>query len=112
MVPSMGDQTHQSCFPLSTREGSEIKDTLSSLHTGWEEQELALTSLPTPGSTYTGQFVLGEPQGHGIMLYKAGGYYDGELSGGAREGLGHGRVLGVGRGAGALGAWTLALPGF
>ncbi|XP_029411719.1 MORN repeat-containing protein 1 isoform X2 [Nannospalax galili] len=40
------------------------------------------------GNTYSGQFVLGEPQGHGIMKYKAGGHYEGEFSGGLREGQG------------------------
>ncbi|XP_063143566.1 MORN repeat-containing protein 1 isoform X13 [Rattus norvegicus] len=40
------------------------------------------------GNTYSGQFVLGEPQGHGIMKYKAGGHYEGELSQGLREGQG------------------------
>lgn len=40
-----------------------------------------------PGNTYSGQFVLGEPQGRGVMKYKAGGHYEGELSHGLREGL-------------------------
>ena len=40
------------------------------------------------GNTYSGQFVLGEPQGHGVMKYKAGGRYEGELSQGLREGQG------------------------
>ena len=43
--------------------------------------------LSAPGNTYSGQFVLGEPQGHGVMKYKAGGRYEGELSQGLREGL-------------------------
>uniref|UniRef100_A0A8C6BW34 MORN repeat containing 1 n=1 Tax=Monodon monoceros TaxID=40151 RepID=A0A8C6BW34_MONMO len=41
------------------------------------------------GNTYTGQFVLGEPQGHGVMKYKAGGRYEGELSCSLREGQGN-----------------------
>lgn len=44
-------------------------------------------SSSAPGNTYSGQFVLGEPQGHGVMKYKAGGRYEGELSHGLREGL-------------------------
>lgn len=40
------------------------------------------------GNTYSGQFVLGEPQGHGTMKYKAGGCYEGEFSRGLREGHG------------------------
>ncbi|XP_036918046.1 MORN repeat-containing protein 1 isoform X1 [Sturnira hondurensis] len=40
------------------------------------------------GNTYSGHFVLGEPQGHGIMKYGAGGYYEGAMSHGMREGLG------------------------
>ena len=45
------------------------------------------SSLSAPGNTYSGHFVLGEPQGHGIMKYGAGGYYEGALSHGMREGL-------------------------
>ncbi|XP_077835933.1 MORN repeat-containing protein 1 isoform X4 [Macaca mulatta] len=40
------------------------------------------------GDTFSGQFVLGEPQGHGVMEYKAGGCYEGEVSHGMREGRG------------------------
>ncbi|XP_017398146.1 MORN repeat-containing protein 1 isoform X2 [Cebus imitator] len=40
------------------------------------------------GDTFSGQFVLGEPQGRGVMEYKAGGCYEGEVSHGAREGHG------------------------
>ncbi|XP_069893252.1 MORN repeat-containing protein 1 isoform X3 [Dipodomys merriami] len=40
------------------------------------------------GNSYSGHFVLGEPQGRGIMKYKAGGHYEGELSRGLREGQG------------------------
>lgn len=61
---------------------------------GQGTRETALTlntrfpsSLSLPGNTYSGQFVLGEPQGHGVMKYKAGGLYEGELSHGVREGL-------------------------
>lgn len=46
-----------------------------------------LSSSSTLGNTYSGQFVLGEPHGHGVMQYKAGGRYEGELSHGVREGL-------------------------
>jgi hypothetical protein len=61
-------------------------------------QETALSPpSPHPGNTYCGHFVLGEPQGHGTMKYKAGGHYEGELSHGLREGLAsqglRGRVL-------------------
>uniref|UniRef100_A0A8C0CCV1 MORN repeat-containing protein 1 n=1 Tax=Balaenoptera musculus TaxID=9771 RepID=A0A8C0CCV1_BALMU len=52
--------------------------------TGGGRRHWALT-----GNTYTGQFVLGEPQGHGVMKYKAGGRYEGELFRGLREGQGH-----------------------
>nr|XP_058921266.1 MORN repeat-containing protein 1 [Kogia breviceps] len=41
------------------------------------------------GNTHTRQFVLGEPQGHGVMKYKAGGRYEGEPFRGLREGQGH-----------------------
>uniref|UniRef100_A0A2K5WB09 MORN repeat containing 1 n=1 Tax=Macaca fascicularis TaxID=9541 RepID=A0A2K5WB09_MACFA len=40
------------------------------------------------GDTFSGQFVLGEPQGYGVMEYKAGGCYEGEVSHGMREGHG------------------------
>ncbi|XP_056651961.1 MORN repeat-containing protein 1 isoform X2 [Monodelphis domestica] len=40
------------------------------------------------GNTYSGQFVLGELQGHGIMKYKEGGKYEGEFLNGVREGHG------------------------
>ncbi|XP_078186238.1 MORN repeat-containing protein 1 isoform X13 [Callithrix jacchus] len=40
------------------------------------------------GDTFSGQFVLGEPQGRGVIEYKAGGCYEGEVSHGMREGLG------------------------
>ncbi|XP_048639749.1 MORN repeat-containing protein 1 isoform X2 [Marmota marmota marmota] len=40
------------------------------------------------GNTYSGHFILGEPQGHGVMKYKAGGHYEGELSHGLRAGRG------------------------
>nr|XP_039330054.1 MORN repeat-containing protein 1 isoform X3 [Saimiri boliviensis boliviensis] len=40
------------------------------------------------GDTFTGQFVLGEPQGRGVIEYKAGGCYEGEVSHGVREGHG------------------------
>ncbi|XP_012589984.1 PREDICTED: MORN repeat-containing protein 1, partial [Condylura cristata] len=40
------------------------------------------------GDTYSGHFVLGEPEGHGIMTYGAGGRYEGSLSCGVREGQG------------------------
>ncbi|XP_027711203.1 MORN repeat-containing protein 1 [Vombatus ursinus] len=43
------------------------------------------------GNTYSGQFVLGELQGHGIMKYKDGGKYEGEFSHGVREG--HGSLI-------------------
>lgn len=43
-------------------------------------------SSSPPGNTYSGQFVMGEPQGHGVMEYKAGGRYEGELSCGVRQG--------------------------
>lgn len=43
-------------------------------------------SLSTPGNTYSGQFVLGEPQGHGVLQYKAGGRYEGAFHHGMREG--------------------------
>ncbi|XP_040843519.1 MORN repeat-containing protein 1 [Ochotona curzoniae] len=40
------------------------------------------------GNSYSGQFVLGEPHGHGVMEYKAGGHYEGQLVQGTREGHG------------------------
>ncbi|KAG8505483.1 MORN repeat-containing protein 1, partial [Galemys pyrenaicus] len=40
------------------------------------------------GDTYSGHFVLGEPQGHGVVTYGAGGRYEGELAHGVREGQG------------------------
>lgn len=53
-------------------------------------RETALTPhsllLTRAGNTYSGHFVLGEPEGHGVMKYRAGGLYEGELSHGVREG--------------------------
>lgn len=51
--------------------------------------------LATPGNTYSGHFVLGEPQGHGIMKYGAGGCYEGAMSHGMREGLAPTRTRGL-----------------
>lgn len=38
------------------------------------------------GNTYSGQFMLGELHGHGVMQYRDGGKYEGEFSCGMREG--------------------------
>lgn len=45
-----------------------------------------LFHLTHTGNSYSGQFVLGEPHGHGVMEYKAGGHYEGQLVQGTREG--------------------------
>lgn len=70
------------------------------------------------GNTYSGQFVLGEPQGHGTMKYKDGGRYEGEFSRGLREGLTSANPVSVSHAPGAIwgrapgGCWMPArLPG-